>query len=97
MQDRYTPQRVAMVLRGDTDDADEVIDVSQAVLRLPLDLRTLLTNYGAGMSPAQAGEGVTKSPKRQYVRALRMVTELLNGDMSQQIASMEMRESSDDI
>lgn len=79
MQDRYTPQRVAAVLRGDTNDPDEVIDVSQAVSRLPLDLRTLLTNYAHGMSPAQAGEGVTKTPKRQYVRAVRMVTALLNG------------------
>ncbi len=79
MQDRYTPQRVAAILRGDTDDADEIIDVSFAITKLPLDLRTLLLNYGAGMSPAQAGQSVTSSPKRQYVRAIRMVTALLNG------------------
>jgi hypothetical protein len=77
--DAYTPQRVASILRNGSDDPDEVIDVVNAVGRLPLSFRLLLSRYGEGLPPSLAGEGISKSPKREYVRAIRMVTALLNG------------------
>jgi hypothetical protein len=78
--DAYTPQRVASILRNGSDDPDEMIDVANAVSRLPESSRVFLTRYGEGLPPSQAGEGISKSPKREYVRLIRMVTALLNGE-----------------
>jgi hypothetical protein len=78
--DAYTPQRVASILRNGSDDPDEVIDVANAVSRLPESSRLFLTRYGEGFPPSLAGQGVSNSPKREYGRLIRMVTALLNGD-----------------
>jgi hypothetical protein len=79
IMDAYTPHRVASILRNGSDDPNEVIDVANAVNHLPPAARQLLTRYGQGFPPSQAGEGVSKSPKREYGRVVRMVTRLLNG------------------
>lgn len=48
--DAYTPQRVAAVLRGDTDDPNERIDVQMAVAKLPPTEMQLLLRYAEGLS-----------------------------------------------
>ena len=78
----HTTHTVAVLLRDQEIEKEDEIDLWAAILTLPTPEQMLVRLYMIGYSPTQAVQryGLTSNPHRTFVRGLRLLRDILNGN-----------------